>query len=166
MNKTSASVAKPRPKDAEQAAVKDAADAGAAKSRSSRKRTKSGESRGKRNAELGRRGENAAARFLDRRGYEILERNWQCSAGEADIIARDGDVLVFVEVKTRSSTEKGLPAEAVDEAKRKRYGRIAALYVKNYEVPDVSVRFDVVSLLVIAPDRVLMHHYINAFMAG
>ena len=166
MSRASPTVAKPRPDDVDQVAAENAAEAGAAKSCSSRKRPKSGGSRGKHNTELGRRGENAAARFLDRRGYEILERNWECAAGEADIIARDGDVLVFVEVKTRSSTEKGLPAEAVDEAKRKRYGRIASLYVKNYEVPDVSVRFDVVSLLVIAPDRVLMHHYINAFMAG
>ena len=58
---------------------------------------------GERNAELGRRGEDAAARFLDRRGYEIVERNWTCAAGEADIIARDGDSVGVVEGKTRSS---------------------------------------------------------------
>ena len=60
------------------------------------------------NIELGKRGEDAAARFLYRRGYEIVERNWTCSAGEADIIARDEEWVVFVEVKTRSSCEKGV----------------------------------------------------------
>ena len=123
-------------------------------------------SRGKRNAELGRRGEDAAARFLDRRGYEIIERNWTCIAGEADIIARDGEALVFVEVKTRSSTERGLPSEAVDAEKRDRYERIAALFLQNYAVVDVPVRFDVVALVVVAPDRALVRHHINAFAAG
>ncbi|MEG0302035.1 MAG: YraN family protein [Gordonibacter sp.] len=121
---------------------------------------------GKRNVELGRKGEDAAARFLDRRGYDIVERNWKCLAGEADIIARDGEALVFVEVKTRSSTDKGLPSEAVDAKKRRRYERIAALFLQDYEVVDVPVRFDVVSLVVVSPERALIRHHINAFAAG
>ena len=115
------------------------------------------------NAELGRRGEDAAARFLYRRGYDIVERNWKCAAGEADIIARDGDAVVFVEVKTRSSVEKGLPSDAVDKRKRERYEKIAALFLAAVDVP---VRFDVVSLLVIGADRALVRHHINAFAAG
>ncbi len=118
------------------------------------------------NAELGRRGEDAAARFLYQRGYEIVERNWLCPAGEADIIARDGDAVVFVEVKTRTSVEKGLPSEAVDAQKRSRYEKIAALFLRDYEAVNVPVRFDVVSLLVVSPDRALIRHHINAFSAG
>ena len=118
---------------------------------------------GERNAELGRRGEDAAARFLDRRGYEIVERNWTCAAGEADIIARDGDSVVFVEVKTRSSCDYGMPAEAVDEAKRDRYERIAALFLQGFHVVDVPVRFDIVSIVAISPDRAMIRHHINAF---
>ena len=121
---------------------------------------------GCRNRELGRRGEDAAARFLDRRGYDIVERNWTCAAGEADIIARDGDALVFVEVKTRSNTEKGLPSEAVDAGKRRRYERIAALFLVDYDVVDVPVRFDVVSIVVVPPDRAFIRHHIGAFSAG
>ena len=121
---------------------------------------------GGRNAELGRRGEDAAARFLDRRGYEIVERNWTCAAGEADIIARDGEALVFVEVKTRSSCDCGMPAEAVDEAKRDRYERIAALFLQGFDVVDVPVRFDVVSIVVVPPDRAFIRHHIGAFSAG
>lgn len=121
---------------------------------------------GKRNAELGRRGEDAAARFLDRRGYEIVARNWTCAAGEADIVARDGETVVFVEVKTRSSCEKGMPSEAVDAAKRDRYERIAALYLQGYDAVDVPIRFDIVSIVAIAPDRAMIRHHIDAFGAA
>lgn len=100
---------------------------------------------------------------LDRRGYEIVERNWTCAAGEADIIARDGDSVVFVEVKTRSSCDYGMPAEAVDEAKRDRYERIAALFLQGFHVVDVPVRFDIVSIVAISPDRAMIRHHINAF---
>ena len=115
------------------------------------------------NIELGRRGEEAAARFLEKRGFEILERNWTCSAGEADIIARDDDVLVFVEVKTRSNIDKGLPEEAVDRKKRERYERIAASYLAAYDAVDIAVRFDVVSILAIGSDRAFLRHHANAF---
>lgn len=117
------------------------------------------------NADVGRRGEDAAARFLERRGYDIVERNWTCSAGEADIIARDEETVVFVEVKTRTNCDKGLPSEAVDEAKRARYERIAVQFLKDYDVVDVPVRFDIVSLVVISPDRAMIRHHINAFSA-
>ncbi len=117
------------------------------------------------NADVGRRGEDAAARFLERRGYDIVERNWTCNAGEADIIARDEETVVFVEVKTRTNCDKGLPSEAVDEAKRARYEQIAVQFLKDYDVVDVPVRFDIVSLVVISPDRAMIRHHINAFSA-
>lgn len=131
---------------------------------SSRKRKAA--SQGDRNRELGWRGEEAAARFLERRGYDIVARNWTCFAGEADIIARDGDAIVFVEVKTRSGYAKGLPAEAVDAAKRDRYERIAAAFLAEYDVVDVPLRFDVVSIVVVAPDRAMIRHHIDAFGVG
>ena len=112
---------------------------------------------------LGARGERAAARYLERMGYEILERNWRCPAGEADIIAREGSTLVFIEVKTRTGVSRGFPSEAVDERKRARYEKIAAWYLMDYDKLDVPVRFDVIGLLVVAPDRAFMKHYVNAF---
>lgn len=113
--------------------------------------------------DVGREGEFVAACFLSRRGYDILERNWKCKAGEADIIARDDDTLVFVEVKSRRDCDKGMPAEAVTKAKRERYERIAASYLAATDVLDVRVRFDIVSILVIPPDRALVRHNIDAF---
>lgn len=115
------------------------------------------------NKELGRRGEDAAARFLAQRGYEILERNWECPAGEADIIAQDEGGLVFVEVKTRSDASMGFPAEAVTAKKRERYEKIACMYAQDHDVADAAVRFDVVSLVVVAPDRAMVRHHINAW---
>ena len=118
-------------------------------------------------AELGRRGEDAAARFLERRGYDIVERNWTCAAGEADIVARDADgALVFVEVKTRSSCDCGLPSDAVDAKTRDRYERIAALFLQGYDVVDVPMRFDIVSILVVPGGRAMIRHFINAFGKG
>lgn len=119
--------------------------------------------KGKRNSELGRKGEDAAARFLVRRGYDIVARNWKCSAGEVDIVARDERWVVFVEVKTRSSISKGIPEEAVTADKRRRYEKIAAMFLADYDVVDVPVRFDVVGVLAIASDRALLRHHINAF---
>ena len=128
--------------------------------------TNSGLKQESHNQEIGRRGENAAARYLKLIGYEILERNWRCPAGEADIIAREDDAVVFVEVKTRTSLVKGLPSEAVDESKRARYEKIAGWYLRDYEFVDIPIRFDVIALLVVSEDRALIRHYQNAFCEG
>lgn len=118
------------------------------------------------NKEIGRRGESAAVRYLEKSGYEVLDRNWVCPAGEVDIVARDQNTLVFCEVKTRTSLEKGFPSEAVDQAKRARYEKIAGWYLRDFEFVDIPVRFDVVALLVVAEDRALIKHYCNAFSEG
>ncbi|WP_294419335.1 YraN family protein [uncultured Senegalimassilia sp.] len=117
------------------------------------------------NKRLGRLGEDVAARYLVSRGYEIIARNWTCQAGEADIIARDDDILVFAEVKTRSSTEKGFPSEAVDSKKRQKYLKIAELFTSRYDVRDLQIRFDVMSLVVTDNAHATIRHYINAFGA-
>ena len=117
------------------------------------------------NIEIGQRGESAAARYLELCDIEVLERNWKCPMGEADIVAWDDDenTLVFVEVKTRTSINRGFPAEAVDERKRARYEKIAAWYLLDHDFLDVRIRFDVVDLLVIGRDRAMIKHYVNAF---
>lgn len=112
---------------------------------------------------LGKRGELAAARFLERKGYEILETNWTCIAGEADIIAMEDDTLCFIEVKTRSNAERGFPSEAVNAKKRERYERIAACYLTTCESCDVRVRFDVISILVLSHCRAFLRFHRNAF---
>lgn len=113
--------------------------------------------------ELGKRGEEAAACFLERREYEILDRNWKCIAGEADIVALQDDTLCFIEVKTRKDAQKGFPSEAVDTRKRSRYERIAACYLKDHDYADVRVRFDIIAILVLGEDRAFLCHHLNAF---
>ena len=116
--------------------------------------------------ELGIRGEAAACRFLEKRKYDILERNWRCFVGEVDIIANDEDgEIVFVEVKTRSSVDKGLPEEAVTPQKRDKYEKLAAIYLAQHPCDEAIVRFDVISILALAPHRALLRHHVNAFGA-
>ncbi len=122
--------------------------------------------RGRRNQALGARGEEAAARFLARNGYTILERNWTCFAGEADIIAVDDEALVFVEVKTRRNADKGLPSEAVTRAKREKYERIALAYIQDHFFGEAAVRFDVVAIIVLSDDRAFIRHHLGAYSAG
>ena len=73
---------------------------------------------------------------------------------------------MFVEVKTRSNCERGLPSEAVDAEKRKRYERIAACFLADYDVVDVPVRFDIIGIVAVAEDRAMIRHHINAFCAA
>lgn len=116
--------------------------------------------------ELGRRGERAAVRFLEAKDYEILDTNWTCFAGEADIVCLDGDTLCFVEVKTRRGTTTGFPEEAITSRKRARYEKIAGCYLKEHDLVDLRVRFDVISIMVIAENRAFLRMHINAFGDG
>lgn len=113
---------------------------------------------------LGERGEDAAAAYLDRSGLTVVERNWRCPSGEIDIVALDGEVLVLCEVKTRKGVGKGTPEEAVTPAKQKRYKRLAAAYLQAEGLEQVEVRFDVITLLVLAEDRALLRHHRAAFV--
>lgn len=94
----------------------------------------------------GRRGEQIAARHLKRCGYLILARNYRAAGAELDLIALDGSILVFVEVKFRAGSGFGTPAEAVDFEKRERIRRAAHAFTEWRGVPDLPTRFDVVAL--------------------
>lgn len=97
--------------------------------------------------ELGNRGEKIAVDFLRRRGYQIIERNYRSLLGEIDIVAKEGENIVFVEVKTRSSVDFGLPEEALSYDKRCRLSRLALHYLIHHKIKNVNSRFDVVSIL-------------------
>lgn len=99
--------------------------------------------------DLGIRGEREASRALKRAGYKIVERNFHSSFGEIDLIATDGDTLVFIEVKTRSSAAYGTPKEAVDRRKQGRIVKSSMEYLaQKWQGPEPLVRFDVVSIVV------------------
>lgn len=95
---------------------------------------------------LGQLGEDLACRELRRRGYAILARRYRTRVGELDIIARDGETVVFVEVKARATVRCGAPAEAVTPAKRRKLAMMAADYLVRKRLMDVACRFDVVAV--------------------
>lgn len=84
---------------------------------------------------------------MKKRGYRIIERNYVCKMGEMDIIAKEKDTLVFIEVKTRTSTEFGPPQLAVNSAKQRQLSKVALNYLKEKQFEDVKARFDVVAIL-------------------
>ncbi|MGV8857568.1 YraN family protein [Rhodoglobus sp.] len=100
---------------------------------------------------LGARGEDLAADHLISTGFEILDRNWRCSQGELDIVARDCDEIVFVEVKTRSSVLFGHPFESITATKVARLRRLAAAWCEAHDGSISAIRIDAVA--VIAPTQ-------------
>lgn len=97
--------------------------------------------------ELGKKGEEMAIQFLKKNGYRILGRNYVCKMGEMDIIAREKDTLVFIEVKTRTSTTFGPPQLAVNPSKQMQLSKVALNFLKEKQLEDARARFDVVAIL-------------------
>jgi putative endonuclease len=106
---------------------------------------------------LGRTGEDLAAGLLSGLGFRIIDRNWRCAAGEIDLIASSGDLLVFCEVKTRATSRWGEPSEAVGYQKQARLRRLAAAWLTQHRPGSVRIRFDVVSIVVRDGDTDLVH---------
>jgi putative endonuclease len=98
------------------------------------------------NQRMGRLAEDAAADFLEKQGFTILERNYTAKVAEIDIIARDHDTLVFVEVKARKRFSRTGPREAVSWAKQQKIIMGARFFMREKEISDLRVRFDVVAL--------------------
>lgn len=114
-------------------------------------------------AVLGKWGEDLAVAHLEQSGYVVLARNWRCRDGELDVVARVGTTLCFVEVKTRSSTAFGLPAEAVGPSKTARMRRLAGRWLTENRPGSWSgLRFDVIAVLR-TPDGPQLTHLEGAF---
>ncbi len=119
--------------------------------------------------DLGRQGETTAASHLIKKGYRVISRNYRYRRNEIDIIARDRKTLCFIEVKTRSSKDKGHPLEAVTPAKQKEIIRAASAYLAALPDTGVDCRFDVIAIVVhsFADGKIRKYdieHIINAFM--
>ncbi len=110
---------------------------------------------------LGYKGEDIAANYLKEKGYKILHRNYKTPLGEADIIVKDRDRTVFIEVKARSSNDFGQPFEAVNYKKQEKLKKIALYYLKQNKI-ETAVRFDVVSIIS-RDGRAEVNHIIEAF---
>jgi putative endonuclease len=96
---------------------------------------------------LGFKGEDLAIQYLKKKGFKVIERNYHCPWGEIDLIAREKDTLVFVEIKARTSSEYGLPHEAVDRFKQKKIIHAARIYLAERHLnEEITTRFDVVAI--------------------
>jgi len=115
----------------------------------------------KNNAEIGRYGENLALKFLKYRNCEILESNFRTKSSEIDIIMRDGEYVVFVEVKYRKNTTKGNPCEAVTSRKQNAIIEAANHYICENQLSNIDFRFDVIEIIDI--DKLEINHIKNAF---
>lgn len=114
---------------------------------------------------VGRYGEELATRYLTGAGLTVIDRNWRCASGELDLVAREGSTIVFVEVKTRSTTAFGDPAEAITPAKAARIHRLGLRWIDDhrdvYGWPDL--RFDVISIVRLAQGGPSVRHLRGAF---
>ena len=115
---------------------------------------------GKRNSrQVGAEMEGKACAFLEGKGLAVVERNFRCRLGEVDIVARDGATLVFVEVKYRRGSGRGLPEEAVTPRKAETIRRVALYYLVRHGLPESqAMRFDVVAI-----EGGQIRHYVGAF---
>ncbi len=113
--------------------------------------------------ELGRRGEDLAVQFLQDRGLVVLSRNWRCRDGELDVVAVLDERLVVCEVKTRSGTRFGEPAEAVDGRKVARIRKVTRAWLAAHHLPWTDVRFDVCAVLIPPGCPATVQHYVEAF---
>jgi len=115
--------------------------------------------------ELGKQGEELAADFLRVHGYEIKARNWRVNRLEIDLVAARGDTLIFVEVKTRSSTEFGSPAAYVDARKKRLLASAASAYMQSVG-HEWAFRFDLISVVIPARGAPQIEHFPDAFFPG
>jgi len=113
--------------------------------------------------QLGSEAEAQAAEWLGKKGYQILERNVSYKVGELDIVARDGDTLVFVEVRSRTHHDQVHPAATVTRRKQRQIVRAAMAYCQHHGIKDTMIRFDVVAVLGAGGEIELFQ---NAFEAG
>ena len=111
---------------------------------------------------LGKEGEQIAEKYLRKKGYRLVERNYRCPAGELDLIALDRRVVVFVEVKTRSDDRFGAPLESVHRRKQQKMIRTALFFLSQHRLHQRDARFDVVGVSFLDGEPVV-EHIENAF---
>ena len=114
---------------------------------------------------MARAGEEFASEFLRARGFSILERNWHFGRGEIDIIARDGEYTVFVEVKTRTNESYGAPEYAITPAKQRQLARVAQGYLYQHADENHPCRFDVITVT-FERGEPRINYIANAFMVA
>ncbi len=115
--------------------------------------------------ETGKIGEHLARTFLESKGFLILEVNWRYRKAELDLIAKDGETLVFIEVKTRSTDLFGQPTESISARKKQLLADAASAYIEQIG-HDWAIRFDVISIIYKSAEHYTIEHFEDAFFPG
>lgn len=115
---------------------------------------------------LGRRGEELAARELERRGWRVVERNWRCEAGEVDIVACRGATWAFVEVRTRRGEDFGTPEESLNAAKQARMAAVAEHYLAEHAIGEADWQLDLVAVELDRAGRLLRLEVLEDVVEG
>ncbi len=115
--------------------------------------------------EIGKKGEDLACQYLKQKGFSVLAQNWRYSRAEVDIIARINDMLVFVEVKTRSYDYFGPPEDFVTMKKQRLLSTAASAYMQKYN-HEWEIRFDIIAVLLQGNDNYAIQHFEDAFFRG
>ena len=108
--------------------------------------------------EIGKQKEDLAVEYLKRKGYKIIKQNFHTKSGEIDIIAKDKNTLVFIEVRSKSYKDFGTPEETIDKQKQRKIIKTAKIFLKNHNLDYDEIRFDVISIL-----KENINHIENAF---
>jgi putative endonuclease len=116
--------------------------------------------------ELGVLGERLAARYLEGRGYTVVDRNYRFGRREIDLVVRRGDLVAFVEVKARAGTGFGHPLEAITALKRREVERVARAWVKRHGAPGMRYRFDAIGVVLRGDAEPVIEHVPNAWRLG
>lgn len=111
---------------------------------------------------LGRIGEDVAAQYLINKGYEMIERNFSCKQGEIDIIAKDKNELVFIEVKTRTNGTYGRPIDAITSYKQKHLIKSIEYYLFKHKLEKILIRIDVIEVYPKGENKYFVNHVKNA----
>jgi putative endonuclease len=119
--------------------------------------------KGDQNKGIGDRGEELAASFLEKHGIRVVERNFRCKGGEVDIVARDGNTVVFVEVKTRRNLAYGVPQLAITPFKQRQISKAALTWLAKKRQHNAPARFDVIAILLESEHTFSIEHIRDAF---
>ena len=108
--------------------------------------------------EINGRGIEVAAHYLSNVGAEVIEREWKCESGVADLIAKEDEDIAFIQVNTRESLSNGLPEDGITKTARARFEKTALAYLASHNLPSCRVRFDVISIAFMGQQAFLRHH--------
>jgi putative endonuclease len=113
-----------------------------------------------------KRGIEVASNYLSNEGAEVIEREWRCEGGIADIIVKEDNEIAFVQVKTRKATANGYSEDAVTKSTRSKFEQLALKYLSTHDVPSCRVRFDIISVLICDNQKAFLRHHRDAIASG